>query len=430
MSLRGLRHVLLGLLTVIVLALAAVFYWQWSNEPGSGISSPPVADRQAQLRRGEYLARAGNCVSCHTARGGATLAGGRQMPTPFGTIVTPNITPDRDTGIGQWSADDFWRAMHNGRGRKGEFLYPAFPYPNYTRVTRADSDAIHAWLASLPAVRQQNAPHQLRFPYDQRWLLGYWRALYFRPGVWQEDTRLDAQWNRGAYLVQGLGHCNACHASRNFLGATSLTGELTGGLIPMLNWYAPALGGNAEGLERWDVASLTRFMKTGVSEHGAAYGPMAEVVRQSLQHLSEDDLRAMAIYMKSLPAVAPAPAPTHLKPAVADGLVKQGGPIYEKHCIDCHGKDGRGQGRDIPPLQGNQSVTTPVANNAIRMVLHGGFAPATAGNPRPMGMPPYGPFLSDEEVAAVVSYIRAAWGNRGGAVSADEVARLRSVPID
>ncbi len=430
MTLRTLRLAWLGILLLIVLALAAVFAWQWWDEPGRELVGSPVADHSAQLRRGEYLARAGNCLTCHTARGGKPLAGGRVMPTPFGALVTPNITPDRETGIGQWSANEFWRAMHNGRGRNGEFLYPAFPYPNYTRVTRADSDAIHAWLLSQTPVHQPNAPHHLRFPYDQRWLLAYWRTLYFRPGVWQDDARHDATWNRGAYLVQGLGHCNACHASRNFLGATPLTGELTGGLIPMLNWYAPALGGNAEGLERWDVDGLTRFMQTGASEHGAAFGPMADVVRNSLQYLSEADLRAMATYMKSLPPAAPAPVLAHLRPAVAEALVKQGAPLYEKHCVDCHGKDGRGQGRDIPPLQGNASVTTPVAANAIRMVLHGGFAPSTRGNPRPVGMPPYGPFLSDAEVAAVVSYVRAAWGNQGAAVGADEVARLRSVPIE
>lgn len=426
----SLRRAIWIIVALLILAPLTVLAWQWWHEPGREIKAPPVADKAQQLQRGEYLARAGDCMACHSARGGQPLAGGRVMSTPFGALVTPNITPDRETGIGEWSADDFWRAMHNGRGRKGEFLYPAFPYPNYTRVTRADSDAIYAWLSSLPPVRQQNAPHQLRFPYDQRMLLGFWRALYFRPGVWEDNPQRDAAWNRGAYLVQGLGHCNACHATRNVLGATPLTGELTGGLIPMLNWYAPALSGSAEGLERWNVDSLATFMKTGISQHGAAFGPMAEVVRQSLQHLSDEDVRAMALYLKSLP---PAPAPqvaARLKPPAAQAMVKQGAPIYEKHCAECHGKDGRGQGRDIPPLQGSPSVSGPFAANAIRIVLNGGFAPATAGNPRPMGMPPFGPFLSDAEVAAVTSYIRASWGNTGSAVGEAEVTQLRSVPIE
>jgi mono/diheme cytochrome c family protein len=198
----------------------------------------------------------------------------------------------------------------------------------------------------------------------------------------------------------------------------------------MLNWYAPALAGSAEGLERWDVPSLTRFMKTGVAQQGAAFGPMAEVVRLSLQHLSDEDLHAMAVYMKALPPAMPPEFKPVLKPRAAQALVKEGGPLYEKHCADCHGKDGGGKPLDIPPLQGNQSVTTPLGANAIRMVLNGGFAPSTQGNPRPMGMPPYGPFLTDREVAAVVSYIRAEWGNQGAAVGPDEVAKLRSVPIE
>src|SRR5690606_19790931 len=240
----------------------------------------PVADAAAQLQQGKYLARAGNCIGCHTARGGAPYSGGRRIPTPFGDLYAPNITPDRETGIGAWSADDFWRAMHHGRSRDGSFLYPAFPYPNYTLVTRQDADALFAYLRSLPPVHRPNQEHALRFPYNQRLLLGLWRALYFRPGAYQPDPAQSAAWNRGAYLVQGLGHCNACHANRNVLGATETGAGLAGGLIPILNWYAPSLASDREsGVGDWPPVELARLHKTGVSAHGAVFGPMAEVVR-------------------------------------------------------------------------------------------------------------------------------------------------------
>ncbi|MDB5798597.1 MAG: cytochrome c [Paucimonas sp.] len=419
----------LGLLFALVLA---IFAWQLLHEPGRDIQAVPVADAAAQRVRGEYLARAGDCMACHTARGGAALAGGRSIPTPFGNLVSPNITPDPETGIGKWSADDFWRAMHNGRGRDGRFLYPAFPYPNYTRVTREDSDAIHAWLRSVAPVRQANAEHSLRFPYNQRWLLAGWRALYFRPGVFQADASATPQLNRGAYLVQGLGHCNACHASRNLLGATTVSGELTGGLIPMLNWYSPSLTSSAEGMQQWHSADLAALMKTGVSSRGAVFGPMAEVVRESLQYLTDEDIAAIAGYIKSLPPTPQLHADLAGSSRIRDraGILRLGATLYEKNCAECHGADGHGKPPGFPPLRGNGSVMTPSAVNAVRMVLNGGYPPSTAGNPRPFGMPPYGPFMTDAEVAAVVSYVRTSWGNGGGLVLPSEVAKSRTVPVE
>lgn len=416
------------LILLLVLPLA-VFGWQWLSNPDSDHASLPVVDRDAQLRRGEYLARAGNCMACHTARGGAAYAGGRVMPTPFGNLVTPNITPDVATGIGRWSADDFWRAMHNGRGRNGEFLYPAFPYPNYTRVTREDSDALYAWLRTVPAIDRPNEPHALRFPYDQRFLLAFWRALYFRPGVYEADDKRPPEWNRGAYLVQGLGHCNACHAPRNLLGATRIGGEPTGGVIPMLNWYAPSLAGSLD--RHGDKAELVSLLRTGVSNRGAVYGPMAEVVRTSLQHLSDRDVDAMAVYLQSLPPPKPVSAPREsVRPELRDAVLKAGAQLYEKHCVDCHGAEGKGKPPAWPSLAGAVSLTSAEPVNALKMVLHGGFPPSTAGNPRPHGMPPYGPFFSDDEIAAVVSFVRTSWGNGGGMVSAEQVARFRSVPVE
>ena len=424
------RRVLLALLAVLLIAPAAVLVYQMRQHPDRAYPARPVADRAAQLERGAYLARAGDCMACHTARGGQPYAGGRGIATPFGEVVAPNITPDPDTGIGNWSADDFWSALHNGRGRDGRFLYPAFPYTSYTKVSREDSDAMYAWLRGVAPVQQQNREHGLRFPYNQRWLLAGWRALYFQPGVYEPVAARPAQWNRGAYLVQGLGHCVACHSSRNALGATAVHADLSGGLIPISNWYAPALTpGSATGLGDWSAADLATLLKTGVSARSAVYGPMAEVVAQSLQYLSDDDTQAMAVYLKSLPQHAPPPAQEMATGPQAERVLQQGARLYETHCVECHRADGAGKPPAYPRLAGNHALVASVVN-PIRMVLNGGYPPSTAGNPRPYGMPPFGPLMNDEEVAAVVSYVRASWGNQGAAVGAGAVSRYRSVPLE
>lgn len=419
-------------LAVAVVALAAaVIGWQTLRSEDAGVATP-VADRAQQIQRGQYLARAGNCMACHTVRGGAAYAGGRALGTPFGTIYSSNITPDKESGIGRWNADDFWRALHDGRSRDGSFLYPAFPFTSYTKLSRDDTDALFAYLQTVKPVDRQDRPHALRFPYNQRILLAGWRALYFEPGQYRPDTGQSAQWNRGAYLVQGLGHCGACHSARNGLGANVSLEQLAGGMIPTLDWYAPPLNSDAkDGLGSWETQHLAALLKTGVSPRGAAFGPMAEIVGSSLQYLSDEDVNAMALYLKSLPpagtppdTAGPAPAP-----AEAEHVMTLGKKLYGDLCIDCHSGKGQGAAPDYPPLDGNHAVTGPPAN-AIRIVLNGGFPPSTAGNPYPFGMPPFGPRLSDQEVAAVVSYVRNSWGNRAGFVSPSEVNRYRSVPLD
>lgn len=427
------KRLLYIVLAVIVLVPMVLLGIEFVHEPGRDQASSPVANLQEQIVRGSYLARAGNCMACHTVRGGSPYAGGRAIATPFGDIFSPNITPDRETGIGDWSSDDFWRAMHNGKSKDGSFLYPAFPYPNYTRVTRADSDAIFAYFRTLPPVYRPNLDHQLRFPYNQRILLAGWRALYFRPGVYQADTSRTDEWNRGAYLVQGLGHCNACHTNRNALGATERSAELAGGVIPMLNWYAPALTSNSEaGIGEWDMRQLSDLLKTGISARGAVFGPMAEVVRESLQYLSNNDINAMAGYLKSLPQTDAAQPSRSMQFSAqeAENVLKQGAALYRDHCVECHGKAGEGFPPSYPPLASNRSLTAHSAINPIRIVLNGGYPPSTSGNPRPYGMPPFGPAMNDTEVAAVVSYIRNTWGNRAALVSPVEVTRYRGIPLD
>ena len=426
------RALLAGVVAIVIAAAAfmAVVDTTERDEPPPANASRSA---EAQIALGRYLALAGNCAGCHTARGGAPYAGGRAIATPFGNVYASNLTSDPATGLGLWTAADFWRALHHGKSRDGKRLYPAFPYPNYTRVTRDDADALFAYLRTLAPVSQPNREHDLRFPYNQRWLLAGWRALYFKPGVYQATSGQDAEWNRGAYLVQGLGHCNACHTGRDAFGGSNLKADLAGGMIPMLNWYAPSLTSDVEaGLGNWEVAHIVELLKTGVSARGAVFGPMSEVVYKSLQHLADSDARALAVYLKSLPQTpAPAdPGGPPVAPPEMQRVMTLGATLYDRNCKECHGVDGNGTPPAYPPLAGNRALTMRSAVNPIRMVLNGGFPPGTAGNPRPYGMPPFRPTLNDDEVAAVVSYIRNSWGNRAGLVSPLEVDRFRSAPVD
>ncbi|HCY62722.1 MAG TPA: alcohol dehydrogenase [Oxalobacteraceae bacterium] len=423
---------LLATLIVLIIAVpAAVVGYQYWYEPGSDVTSASVIDRAEQLRRGAYLSRIGDCMACHTARGGQAYAGGRAIVTPFGNIYAPNITPHAETGIGTWTSDDFWRALHNGKSKKGEFLYPAFPYTNYTRMTRADTDAIFAYLRTLEPVSQQNRAPELRFPYNQRILLAAWRTLYFTPGVFEPDQSKPADWNRGAYLVQGPGHCSACHTSRTVLGGSEEKLDLAGGLIPLQNWYAPALTGGAEnGLGNWEARHIADLLTTGISMRSTASGPMAEVVGQSLQYLDKADAAAIAGYLKSLPqANAQLGSRAGISSGNAEQVLQEGQRIYEKYCVDCHRANGQGHPPAYPPLAGNRALTLDNPLNPIRMVLNGGYPPSTQGNPRPYGMPPFAHELSDAEVAAVVSYLRNAWGHKASLVSPVEVSRYRGAPL-
>jgi mono/diheme cytochrome c family protein len=384
--------------------------------------TPPAGESVA---RGAYLVRVGNCATCHTERGGAPFAGGRAIETPFGTVYASNLTPHQVTGIGSWSADHFWRALHHGRSRDGRLLYPAFPYPNYTRVTRSDADAIYDYLRSLPPVERLNTPHRMRWPYSTQTALAVWRALYFRPGVHGEGGAQSAEWSRGAYLVGGLGHCGACHTARNALGASSEMMDLSGGRIPMQNWYAPSLASTAEaGLADWDLAHIVQLLQTGVAPRATVLGPMAEVVLHSTQYLTPADLRAMAVFLKGLPQGEPHAKPEQA-PLVSARMAERGTKLYGDHCAQCHGEEGQGVPGAYPALAGNRAVTLPVSANLVQVVLGGGFAPATAGNPRPFGMPPYATVLNDADVAAVISHIRSSWGNRAPAVSEFTVSRHR-----
>jgi mono/diheme cytochrome c family protein len=413
------------------LGAATVVFWLGLRHDRDIVGTSPLTMPGASvIERGAYLARLGDCAACHTAQGGAAYAGGRSIDTAFGRFWTPNITPDEETGLGKWSADDFWLALHEGRSPDGQLLYPVFPYTNYTRMTRDDSDALYAYMRSVKPVKAPAREHELKFPISDRASMVAWRALFFRPAVFKADAAKSEEWNRGAYLVQGLAHCSACHEARNTLGGTQVRDNPAGGLV--LDWYAPVLSAKSEaGVQDWPKQDVIDLLSKGTSAHGTAMGPMGEVVFESLQQARGTDIQAMANYLQSLPVTA---AP---EVARAVGLtererpkaIARGQTIYTEHCAQCHGDDGRGRSPAAPALAGNRAVVMDPAVNAIRVVLFGGYTPGTAGNPRPFGMPPYASVLSRQDVADVLTYIRGSFGNQARSITAVEVDRNSSGPL-
>lgn len=389
------------------------------------VSGLSFADaKQDEIEKGQYLSRMGGCASCHTAPGRADFAGGRELPTPFGAIYSTNITPHRVTGIGAWNFEDFWNALHHGKGKKGELLYPAFPFTSYTKINRADARALFTYLQSVDAVDQANQKPELGFPYNIRAGLYAWRALYFKAGEYEEDASKSEAWNRGAYLVQGPGHCNECHTTRNALGAVDQSGQVVGGLIPGQDWYAPNLSMQPGGdLASWSKKDIVDVLKTGMSSKGSALGPMAEVVHNSSQYMSDSDLAAVAEYLADLPA----PVQNQVTVVKAQDL-DLGKKIYTAQCESCHAQTGLGEEGVYPSLVNNPTVLEQAGTNAIRVVLLGGFSVETQHSPEPYSMPPFAATMSDAEVTAVVNYIRQTWGNNATAIDEEAVKYLRKRP--
>ncbi|MBL0918998.1 MAG: c-type cytochrome [Hydrogenophaga sp.] len=423
------RRLLSIALALLVLA-GAVFAWAvWrETRPAPLLAGPDPAPTPALLARGELLARAGNCMACHTARGGEPWTGGHAVQTRFGAIVSSNLTPHA-SGLGGWNAADFHRALHHGQSRDGRLLYPAFPYAHTTRLTRADTDALFAWLRTLPAVDRPRAPHQLRFPYNQPLALAVWRVLFFQPGEHRDDPLRSAEWNRGAWWVQGVAHCAACHRAPGWLEGPGQA--LAGGLMPDDAWWAPSLRDPAEaGVQDWTIGDTVRLLRDGRNARASVAGPMADVVRHGTQHLPEAELRAIATYLKELPREPVARDDEPAEPR----LLLLGARVYEQRCAQCHGEQGEGAWAEgapldgpwaFPSLAGNRAVTQASPINLVRWVLDGGYGPGTVAHPQPWGMPPFRSQLTDEEIAAVASHVRQAWGNRAGGVSALQVQQLR-----
>ena len=412
-------------LALAVLLLLAMLCTACSHDREAGTPSAiKLGERMSagpwsEISRGRYLVRAGDCEACHTAPRGRPFAGDRAIPTPFGTIYSTNVTPDPETGIGRWTDEDFYRAMHEGIDRQGHHLYPAFPYPWYTKLSRDDVLAIKAYLDTLTPVRQVPRRNELPWPLDQRGVLAGWNGMFFDEGTYRPDPKRSAQWNRGAYLVTGLGHCSACHGDRNLAGATDVDDPPTGGYAE--NAYAPSLaGGVRDGLGSWTTQDIVQYLGTGRNSRTAAAGPMAEVIEQSTQYLSKPDLEAMAVYLKSLPA------PKDASVATADkDTLDRGAALYVDNCAGCHLKQGQGEIGAFPPLRQSSAVQAASADTLIGVILHGARIPRTTAEPTGLAMQGFADHLSDAQVADLTTYVRNAWGNHAEAVDADDVEGLR-----
>ena len=405
------------------------------------VSFGALAETSGELvKRGEYLARAGDCVACHTAKGGKPFAGGLAMATPIGTIYSTNITPDKQTGIGDYSYDDFQKAVRQGIAKTGDTLYPAMPYPSYAVVSDEDMHALYAYfMQGVPAVEQANKATDIPWPLSMRWPLVIWRKM-FAPEVkpFEPSTQDDEGVNRGRYLVEGLAHCGACHTPRSItmqekvLNGHDNTTYLAGSSSPIDGWTASNLrGDNRDGLGRWSQQELEQFLRYGRNDQTAVFGGMTDVVEHSLQYLTDADITAIARYLKTL-----APQDPHQTPFTADDTVAKalwkgndqqaGASEYVDSCAACHKTDGTGYKRFFPQLKGNPVVLADDPTSLIHIILTGARLPAVAGAPTAITMPAFGWRMNDQQVADLVNFVRSSWGNtQSSTVSASDVAKIR-----
>jgi mono/diheme cytochrome c family protein len=380
---------------------------------------PDSAPDAEQLRRGQYLVRAGDCVSCHMREGGEPLAGGLGLKTPFGTIYSSNISADQETGVGNWTPDQFYRAMHDGVGVHGENLYPAFPYPWFRRASRADDDAILAYLKSTPAVRYTPPANRLPFPLNIRFMIKGWNLLFLRSKDFQPDPNQSAAWNRGAYLVEGLAHCGGCHTPKNLLGADKAGKAFHGGDLD--NWVAPDLTANVRtGLGDWSADDITEYLSAGRNAHANAGGAMADVITYSTSLMTDADRQAIVAYLETQPA-----SPTAPVISIDGGTMRRGAAIYSDACAACHLENGVGQPRYIPPLDHNAMLQQTDPTGVVHLILAGSRTGDSPSRPSPLAMPSFAWKLSDQEVADVATFIRNAWDNQATPVQANEIATVR-----
>jgi len=376
--------------------------------------------------RGAYLARAADCQSCHTAKGGQAFAGGRGMRTPFGEIYTTNITPDIRTGIGAYSLHEFDRAVRHGAARDGHHLYPAMPYPSFRRLSDQDvADLYDYFIHEVTPVARTNTPTRLPFPLNLRWGLIFWNWLFKPHHVYTMNKTQDAQWNRGAYLVETLGHCGACHTPRGlFFEARGTTASashfLTGGTLDY--WHASNLRDRSKGPGSWRQADIAAFLKTGQSHGTIAFGSMAEVVENSTQYLTDADRAAIARYISDLPKVRQG----HVTPAyrTAPTVEWPGAGRYAQMCAECHGVNGKGR-TGVPDLAGNSVIQAPDGVSVVHMILKGGRAPRTVGGAPPKSMPGFEGALTDREIAELANFVRQNWGNRAPSINSAIVGHAR-----
>jgi mono/diheme cytochrome c family protein len=405
--------------SVAVLLAGAAALWLVATPRAQAGSSDP--QEFTEIERGRYLAITSDCVSCHTVPGGKPFAGGRPIETPFGNIVAPNITPDLETGIGAWSDEAFDAAVRKGVRPNGARLYPAMPYNAYTKMSRDDVRAIRAYLNTVDPVRNAVIADTLPFPFSIRATMRIWDGLYFKRGEFRPDPAKSTEWNRGAFLVDGPGHCGACHTPKTFLGGDRADLYLQGSYLQ--GWSAPDITDDKRtGLGNWSIKDIASYLKTGHNGITAATGPMAEAVSLSTSHMTDEDTRAIATYLKSLPGKTDGDTPL---PANSPTM-SAGNAIYRDQCSACHGIEGRGVAKLFPSVASSSMARSNDPTTAIRIVLRGARSVATRGEPTAPGMPSYGWQLDDGQVAAVLNYIRNSWGGAAPAIDAKDVSRVRS----
>ena len=378
----------------------------------------------AAVERGRYVATAANCISCHTRENGAAYAGGRSLATPLGPIYSTNITPDRKTGIGSWTEEDLRRALREGIAADGRHLFPAFPYPFYTRLSDSDSADLYSFLRTLKPVSY--TPPDNGRAFRMRWPMATWKALNLVVGAYRPDAARSAEWNRGAYLVQGPGHCGACHTPRDWSLATQSAEPLRGAVMHdevqgggVRDWFAVDLRATMQGLAGWKTGDIVDYLGKGASARAGSFGPMNAVIDNSTRHLRSEDLRAIAVYLQSLRGT------DYAGEAVSAEAAQAGGPLYARNCRECHGPSGRGGPFDGPPLAGSAIVRGEDAASLINIILYGSDRPADIGSPSWEAMPAYALKFTDAEIAALSNFLRASWGNRAAPVTVEQVARQR-----
>lgn len=414
--------VLLPLLLIAGAWLALLFAQQGGMTPFRvpHVEARVVSDDARVIERGRHLAQLGNCAGCHTAHGGPAYAGGRAFATPYGTIYSSNLTSDAQHGIGAWSAAEFRHAMRHGVSRNG-VQSPVFPYANFARLDDAELDALFAFLAQVPAVAQTPPADTLDFPANLPGAMTAWRLLYYRPATAIDSAAMTTPLQRGAAIVEGIGHCAVCHGTRGTFSSLAAGTTLGGGRVQ--GWYAPAL--NAQTLSHYASGAVADYLRGAAVDGHAAYGKMADVVAQNLQYLSDDDAQAVETYLRAL---APQPVPRETAQWELPGEQRAlGDRLYREHCADCHGDDGRGKTGKYPALATSSAITAPDPINAIKLVLFGAVAPATPQNPQPYTMPPFAQTLKPDEVAALVSTLRARWNADARPVTADDVGALGGI---
>jgi mono/diheme cytochrome c family protein len=402
-----------------------------------GASTTTIAQENAMHGdKGEYLARAGDCIACHSVKGGKAFAGGLRMGTPMGVIYSTNITPDPDTGIGNYSLREFDRAVRSGIAKDGHHLYPAMPYPSYAKISDDDIQALYTFfMKEVPPIKQVNKPNEIPWYLSPRWPLAVWNMIFARSGVYVARPDRDPGWNRGAYLVEGLGHCGACHTPRGWAFQEKALDDgsstyLQGAELDA--WSAPNLRSDLRtGLGGWSQDDIVAFLKSGHNDKGVAFGSMLDVVNNSTPYLSEEDIRAMAAFLKSLPATASEAQFVYddaaTKTLEAGTTQQAGAAIYLGMCAACHGMDGRGQAPFMPPLAGNPAVLDANPSSLINLVLNGADPLVVKGVPDAYRMPQFRIQLNDEAIGEVLSFVRDAWGNGAMRVTAEQVKKLRPV---